>query len=199
LTIKSPIKYRIINSCAVASLFLGLVFSAGTVPAEEKSAEDVQDRYGLALTLGHAYDPTNINFYLLSGVGLYDYDKIWHHKAPDPLRFKVEYSMGMAREEKNYFMTSANIFALYYVDILGYDDFQPYVEGGIGIIYTGFQVEGQGLKVNFNPQMGLGAEFKTASRDTYFLSLRLHHLSNAHINHENRGVNSVILMFGRFF
>jgi lipid A 3-O-deacylase len=68
----------------------------------------------------------------------------------------------------------------------------------IGIIYW-LQVKGQGLKVNFNPQMGIGAEFKTESRDTYFLSLRLHHISNADLYDKNREVNSVIFMIGRYF
>lgn len=194
------IKRQVLVSIAITLFFLFIFIPFKTVSAEEQKKVDINDRYGLALTLGHAYDPTNINFYMLTGVGLFDYEKIWHNKAPEPLRFKVEYSVGMAsKEKKNYLMTSANIFALYYLDKLGYDDFIPYIEGGIGIIYTGFQVEGQGLKVNFNPQMGIGAEFKTESRDIYFLSFRLHHLSNAHLDDENRGVNSVVLMFGRYF
>jgi lipid A 3-O-deacylase len=189
-----------LTSLAAAVLFLGILFQIETSLAEELKKDEVKDRYGLAMALGKSYDPTNhIDFYLLSGVALYDYEKIWRHRAPEPLRFKVEYSIGTAREKKSYLMTSMNMFALYYLDLSGYDDFTPYVEAGIGVIYTGFQVKGQGLKVNFNPQMGIGAEFKTESRDIYFLSLRLHHLSNAHMADENRGVNSVVLMFGRFF
>ena len=180
--------------------FLGVLLYAGKSLAEELNKDNVNDRYGLGIILGKTYDPSNdIDFYILSGSILYHYEKVWHHKAPDPLRFKVEYSIGIAREKKTYLMTSVNMFALYYLDYLEYNKFKPYVEGGIGIIYTGFQVEGQGLKVNFNPQMGLGAEFKTKSRDTYFLSLRLHHLSNGGIDEDNRGVNSVLVMLGRFF
>jgi lipid A 3-O-deacylase len=187
--------------CSTTALFFfWSVLLPGTAMAAEGKGETINGKYGLAMTRGNSYDPTNhIDFYMLTGVSLYDYEKIWHHPAPEPLRFKVEYSLGAARDKKTYFMTSINMLALYYLDLLDYDEFKPYVEGGIGIIYTGFKVKGQGLNVNFNPQMGIGAEFKTESRDTYFLSLRLHHLSNANIEHENRGVNSVIFMLGRYF
>ena len=168
--------------------------------AEESKTEYINDEYGLGLILGNTYDPVhNINFYMLSGISLYDYEKIWHHRAPDPLRFKLEYNIGMAREYRTRFMTSINMFALYYLDMFEYDEVTPYVEGGIGVIYTDFHVKGQGLKINFNPQMGMGAEFKTESRTIYFISIRLHHISNGGINKDNRGVNSGLLIIGRFF
>jgi lipid A 3-O-deacylase len=166
----------------------------------EDAGKDSTGQYGLAATIGKAYDPNgDIRFYLLSGVGLFDYEKIWHNLAPESLRFKVEFSVGEASWEKKYIMTSANMFALYYLDYLATDSFRPYIEGGIGVIYTGFRVKNQGLKINFNPQMGIGAEFKTRSRDTYFTSLRFHHLSNGRLYHPNRGVNSILLMVGRYF
>jgi hypothetical protein len=33
----------------------------------------------------------------------------------------------------------------------------------------------------------------------YFVTLRLSHISNAGLNDDNRGVNSVVMMIGRFF
>ena len=76
---------------------------------------------------------------------------------------------------------------------------RPYLEGGIGVIYTDFQVEGQGSRFNFNPQIGIGTEFKTDSGPPFFATIRLSHISNAGLNDENRGVNSFLLMIGRFF
>jgi lipid A 3-O-deacylase len=180
-------------------LFL-LVFLCPVISLGEESEKTTNDnRYGLGLAFGNSYDPTgDIDFYMLSGSVLYDYEKIWHHSAPEALRFKVEYNIGAARENEMRFMTSLNIFALYYFDALG-DDIKPYIEGGIGIIYTDFRVKGQGLKINFNPQMGAGVEFNTKSREAYFLSLRLHHISNGGLNHENRGINSAFIIFGRYF
>lgn len=197
---RSTIKNRILNPPAIAFFFMVLLLFPGMTAAGEDNKEDICDRYGLALIFGNSYDPVNnIDFYMLSGSALYDYDKVWHHRAPDPLRFKVECSLGIARDKKTCLMTSMNIFALYYLDFLKDFKIKPYAEGGIGIIYTGFKVEGQRLNVNFNPQMGLGAEFKTEARGAYYLSFRLHHLSNGDIYKENRGVNSLLLMFGHFF
>jgi hypothetical protein len=195
----SKAKSQIIH-LAILVFFLGVLLPTGSSLAEEAKKDDINDRYGLGLIIGNTYDPKgNIDFYMLSGSVLYDYEKIWHHKAPDPLMFKVEYNIGIAKDDKTRFMTSLNMFALYYLDLFDDDDIKPYVEGGIGIIYTSFQVKGQGLKINFNPQMGIGAEFKTESRDTYFLTFRLHHISNGGIDDDNKGVNSILLMLGRFF
>jgi len=178
----------------------GVNFSSGTAFAEEINADDANDRYGLGAVIGNTYDPTdNIDFYLLSGCVLFDYERIWRHRAPEALRFKVEYCIGAAREKGARFMTSLNIFALYYPDLFKGNGARPYVEGGIGIIYTDFRVKGQGLRINFNPQMGIGMEFGKEPREAYFLGFRLHHISNGDLYKDNRGVNSVLLMLGRYF
>jgi len=195
----SKVKIQLIP-LAIILFFSGILLPTGRSLAEEAGKDDINDRYGIGIVLGNTYDPTNnISFYMLSGSVLYDYEKVWHHEAPDPLRFKVEYNIGMARESRTRLMTSLNMFALYYLDLFDDDDIKPYVEGGIGVIYTDFQVKGQGLRINFNPQMGIGAEFRTESRETYFLTFRLHHISNGGIDDDNRGVNSILLMLGRFF
>ena len=195
----SKVKIQLIP-LAIILFFSGILLPTGRSLAEEAGKDDINDRYGIGIVLGNTYDPTNnISFYMLSGSVLYDYEKVWHHEAPDPLRFKVEYNIGMARESQTRLMTSLNMFALYYLDLFDDDDIKPYVEGGIGIIYTDFQVKGQGLRINFNPQMGIGAEYRTESRETYFLTFRLHHISNGGIDDDNRGVNSILFMLGRFF
>lgn len=91
------------------------------------------------------------------------------------------------------------MFALYYLEGFSYKSFRPYIEGGIGVIYTDFKVDGQGLRFNFNPQMGIGTEFKVGSDTTFFTALRLHHISNGGLNHENTGISSVTVSLGRFF
>jgi len=182
-------------------LFLSMVLPiTGSSYGEEAKSDVIDKRYGLGAILGKSYDPTHdIDLYMLSVSLLYDYERIWRHGAPEPLRFKVEYSVGAAREKKMRLIASLNMFALYYLDFLNGDIIKPYVEGGIGIIYTDFQVRGQGLKINFNPQMGIGAEFNSSSKGAYFLSLRLHHISNGGIDDDNRGVNSALMIFGRYF
>ena len=94
-------------------------------------------------------------------------------------------------------ITSANILAQYYLGG-GSGRFRPYVEAGIGLIYTDFQVEGQGLRFNFNPQAGLGCDLRTGGGVVWFTNLRLHHLSNGGLYDDNRGINSVLVQVGRY-
>jgi hypothetical protein len=180
--------------CLLISIFPKDILAGGD------SADDVPNRYGLATIIGNTYDPTgNIGFALLSGFALFDYDKIWHHAAPAPLRFKVEASIGSTWTKEKEFMASAGIFALYFLDRFAGHGFRPYVEGGIGGIYTEWKVEGQGSHLNFNPQMGIGTEFSIGSGPPFFTAVRLHHISNADLKDDNRGVNSIVFVVGRFF
>ena len=155
---------------------------------------------GIGLSLGSSYDPEpTFEFYQLNGVWLYDYDRIWPHRAPDLLYFKVEGSLGAADfQGRARLMTSANILAQYYLAD-GSARRRPYVEAGIGLIYIDFQVEGQGLRFNFNPQVGFGCDVLTGSGDHWFTNFRLHHISNGGTYHENRGINSVMMQLGRYF
>jgi hypothetical protein len=91
------------------------------------------------------------------------------------------------------------MLALYYLDFISTPQLRPYSEGGIGVVYTDFQVKGQGSRFNFNPQIGIGMEFKADSGPPYFGAVRLSHISNAGLHEDNRGVNSVIFLVGRFF
>jgi hypothetical protein len=169
---------------------------------EDDEDEHAATRYGLSLAYGNTYSPTgDIGFLLLTGVALFDYDRIWPHRAPKALRFKVEGAAGatVKSEFRGRFVASISAFALYYLDRLSGKGLRPYIEGGIGVIYTDFQVEGQGLRFNFNPQLGIGAEFPSGSKKPYFAALRLHHISNAGLDDENRGINSVVFTLGRFF
>lgn len=91
------------------------------------------------------------------------------------------------------------MLALYFLDFLRSERFRPYVEAGIGLIYTDFQVKGQGLRINFNPQAGVGTEINLGEGKPWFAALRLHHFSNGNLYKDNRGVNSVLIQVGRFF
>jgi hypothetical protein len=47
--------------------------------------------------------------------------------------------------------------------------------------------------------MGIGTEFSIGSDPPFFTAVRLHHISNADLKDDNRGVNSIVLVLGRFF
>jgi len=158
------------------------------------------ERLGLGLTWGHSYDPSpTFGFAQLTGVLQYDYDRIWPQRAPEPLRFKLEGSLGFAsyRGDDRLF-SSVNMLAKYYL-APAEARFRPYLEAGIGLIYSDFQVEGQGLRVNFNPQAGFGCDYRSPAGTLYFANFRPHHLSNGEFYHDNRGVNSVLVQVGRYF
>ena len=167
---------------------------------EKQAREKIVPRYGLGLSLGIGYDPSDAqNFMSVTGFALYDYDDIWPHRAPDQLRFKLEGGLGWTLHSDSDFITSAGFLALYYLDSLSSFFFRPYIEGGVGLIFTEYKVEGQGSRLNFNPQAGLGMELTPASGSSFWMSLRVHHISNAGINKDNRGINSLVFQMGRHF
>ncbi len=181
----------------IVLVFLG---SANTALSEDNNESNVPTRYALAAVLGKTFDPVdNIYFTQLSGFIMWDYDKVWHHWAPDPLRFKVEGTAGLTVSPNIRAMASVGMMALYYLEFIASARLVPYLEGGIGVVYTDYQVEGQGSRFNFNPQIGIGMEFQADSGKPFFSALRLSHISNAGLQDENRGVNSVVWMLGRFF
>jgi hypothetical protein len=91
------------------------------------------------------------------------------------------------------------MLALYFIDPLSSPGLKPYVEAGIGLIYTQHRVEDQGLHFNLNPQIGFGTEYSFADGATYYASLRWHHLSNGGLDHRNSGVDSIVVVIGRYF
>ncbi len=197
---KSIVNYLLPHLWLLFLCFLCLMVFAKAISAEDDNKDEVPDRYGAAAIIGYNYDPSeNIVFGLLSGFALYDYDKIWPHAAPDALRFKVELSAGTTLKNEKGAILSAGFLALYYLDSLAGRGLRPYIEGGVGGIFTQWRVEGQGSRVNFNPQIGVGTEFSLGPGPPFLAALRLHHISNAGLADDNRGVNSVVFVLGRFF
>ena len=157
---------------------------------------------GIFLNSGYTYDPSDgAIFSQISLFRLYDYDRIWKHKAPDNLRFKVEGSVGSSFLDNNdvKFIANAGVLALLYLDRFETDRIKPYLEAGIGAIYTDYRVTGQDYRFNFNPQAGIGIEFKRKGSQNRFVSLRMHHISNGGFGSLNRGQNSIVFAFGQYF
>ncbi len=94
---------------------------------------------------------------------------------------------------------SLNMLALNFLKIGRLGTGTPYVEAGIGAIYTDFKVDDQGSRINFNPQLGAGLEYPLKNGGAMTLGLRLHHISNGNLLKDNRGVNSALLMIGYLF
>jgi len=170
-----------------------------TSNARGDSLSSLNPKTGLGVMAGLAYDPGDArDFIAVNAFFLFDYDKIWGHNAPDCLKFKTELSIGSSLATEN-LIVSSGIEALLYLDKFETQIFRPYVEAGIGLIYTDYKVDGQGLSLNFNPRAGIGTDIKVKGRLPMFCTLRLWHLSNANLHSENRGSNAVVLLIGQYF
>lgn len=190
---------RALKSLIVISLLLTSVLSVCAQEVSDETGEYAPIRYGVALLGGAAYDPDHIDLVMLQGAMLLDYEQVAWHKAPDYLKMKFEVNAGLTLSGQKRALLSVNMMALRYFDRFKMAGFIPYVEAGIGLIYTDFQVEGQGLRFNFNPQAGVGGEYPLSAGGAVALALRLHHISNGDIHEDNRGVNSALLMVGYLF
>ena len=189
-------KRFIVGSAIVASCVLAPGSSRADATKQAVPLEPT--RAGLAVSYGVSYEPGGVDFCLLTGILLFDYDRVWSHQAaPESLRFRVEYSLGAITEPVTRLMTSANMTAHFYYPGRSTGRVRPYLEGGIGIIYTDYKIEGQGWRFNFNPLFGVGLEF--GPDPALFVEARIHHLSNANLDEDNTGINSVQIMFGRYF
>ncbi|EFK10122.1 lipid A 3-O-deacylase [delta proteobacterium NaphS2] len=186
-------------SIVVLMVFLAVLLFTQPLRAEDQNEKEVPTRFGFGLSYGQSFHPdSKIGFILANYLVMFDYDKIWPHSAPENLRFKLEFSLGSTTTPDNWPMGSAVMMALYYLDFLDSEVVIPYIEGGVGLIYTGFRVEGQGSRLNFNPKAGIGLEFPVG-KESLFTSLRWEHLSNAYLNGDNTSVDSVVFMFGAYF
>lgn len=162
---------------------------------------ELPDQHGVSVEYGHTFDPDDkdLTFLLARFFAIYDYGTVWRQDRPKALRFKVEGAIGSTLTPESDLIASANMLALYYPGKLSQRTFRPYFEAGIGVIYTAFRVEGQAYHFNFNPLLGIGCELPQPNGRNPFAAIRLHHLSNAGLDSDNRGVNSVVLQVGRYF
>ena len=181
---------------------MGCLLLFSFFPPQLLAGGDVPVTNGASMNIGYTYDPQgDIVITQISVFRLYDYDAVWPHNAPENLRFKVEASLGVSRLEScdGRINGSVNIFALYYLAGLENNLIRPYVEAGIGCIYTDYRVPDQDYRFNFNPQAGMGFDIKTRDSLPWFTAVRIHHLSNGGIGSSNRGQNSVIGLLGFYF
>ena len=184
----------------------GVVLLAGSacVRAEDSLGENILDasrgrtphETALGLYAGTAYDWSDLDFYLASWQTLFDYDEIWPHRAPDGLGLRLEANAGVATGSDfsgERLVASGNFLAVYQFGSPKDNSIVPYVEAGVGLIYTDFQREDQGSRINFNPVAGFGIR-----KGSHFIVLRAHHVSNGGLDDDNRGINSVVLGFGMY-
>lgn len=184
---------------AAAALLAAAVATgpASAAGPSDRPLDRLPDRWGAALSAGKSYGPTGkVWFQTATLVRDRDYGRSWSHPAPAALRQKLELTVGAAEVPEARLLASANVLAVRAIDPWVTPRVRPYVEAGIGVVYTDFRIDGQGLRWNFNPVVGAGAEFPAAGGRAAFVALRGHHVSNGGLHPDNTGINSVVLTTG---
>lgn len=175
-----------------------VVVSGGVTGFFSRLAEPERTTGALAAT--GSYDPNfNISALLASIAVIYDHGYLWDRVRSGTTAFKLEAVAGSMVRPDVRALASMNMLALYYPPLPVTAGYRPYLEAGIGAIYTDYRVERQAYRHNFNPQAGIGTEFRGRDGSSLFVALRLHHISNGGTNRDNQGVNSLLLQLGRFF
>ena len=155
---------------------------------------------GLGITYCNTYIPNNnIQGFDVSGFMLIDPRRVWPHIPLDSLRYKVGCNVGLTVTPKVRGLITAGIILVYYLGDFGDHHIRPFLQGGSHVIYDDFQVPGQGLRLNFNPQAGVGVQFNIFSGQTFYWLFSVKHISNAGVKAENAGVNAVTFTIGRLF
>ncbi len=67
---------------------------------------------------------------------------------------------------------------------------QPYLKGGVGLLYMSQHTLNQGSQFNFNEYAGFGIHFFLKKNIALTVEYRFRHLSNTGIKHPNHGINS---------
>ncbi len=169
---------------------------------EEEETQYDPTRYGVMLSVSNTSTmDEDIDLLRASLFVSFDYDKIWRHWAPENLRWKLEFTTGMTTSPFSRNVTSLVMIAQYYFPDEGWTKYKirPFVEGGVGLAYADFQIEGQGSRWMGNPQLGVGSDFVVFDQDL-FLTLRFYdHFSNAGVDDENRGLNFITASLGYYF
>ena len=190
---------RILNTL----LFLLAILLVNFFP-HASFAESVNDNIPTHTTisakLGNFLTPHNDTYYTLVTVSsLRPYTLFRSRPAHEKIRMNYELGIGFAGGHQNGAIVSANMLAQRYLTDRSSGGFRPFVEAGIGLIYTEFRIPGQGWYLNFNPQVGIGFERFTKKNKRHFASLRFSHISNGGLDEQNKGINSIVLSFGHDF
>ena len=110
-----------------------------------------------------------------------------HIKPKGLLEFLVEPLMNLVINPDTNAEVGCSLFLRYSDKITS--RIAPYVEGGLGMIYTTQHTHEQGTQYNFISQAGLGLQFFLSKHVALTGGYRFRHLSNAGIDSPNRGID----------
>ncbi len=122
--------------------------------------------------------------------------KAWEDRRS--LEFVGEGLLSFARQESED-RYAAELTGLIVYNIRLSEKWVPFVELGVGVLYTDLDPERFGSHFNFTPQGGAGVRYKILEGRYLTFSYRLHHISNAGIDEENRSIDSHFFSIGLSF
>jgi hypothetical protein len=88
-----------------------------------------------------------------------------------------------------------NIPTLTYYFDLGLP-FYPYIEGGVGVMYTDLRGYNLGGHFSFTENAGIGASYFFTDKLAMNVSAKYRHVSNANLYEDNAGLDSALFMVG---
>ncbi|WP_310600927.1 acyloxyacyl hydrolase [Desulfobulbus sp.] len=94
-------------------------------------------------------------------------------------------------------MVGINLLACYTFTAAG--EWQPYIFGGGGPVYSFADIPGMGAKWNGNYQFALGLKHPLDATRAWLLEIRYHHISNAGTEEPNEPLNSIKFLAGMTF
>jgi len=74
--------------------------------------------------------------------------------------------------------------------------FQPYIKGGLGLIYMTQRTQEQSTKFNFSETAGVGMHYYFKKDMSLVAEFRYRHVSNAGIDKPNNGINTYFVLTG---
>lgn len=158
------------------------------------------ERKAAVVSLASSYDPNFDNSSIRGTVAaIYDHGKLWDNVSSNNTFFKLEATVGTLLSPEFRTILAVNMLSVYYPEFVQSREFRPYLEAGIGAIYTDYRVDGQSYRHNFNPLLGIGTEISEEKTNKIFVAMRLHHVSNGGLGRDNQGVNSLLLQVGSYF
>ncbi|MGE4298004.1 MAG: acyloxyacyl hydrolase [Desulfovibrionaceae bacterium] len=182
-------------------LFVCIILAVcAALPTVAQAGDDIPLRYGIGAAYAASFN-TSGDIDCAMGVANVSakYNDLFDSSLSENLHLKLEGLAGASTTEpRGRFVGGVALIGQYYLDALSTQMLKPYVEAGMGIGFTDFEVSRQGTRCNFLSLGGIGTDIVTESR-TYFASLHVQHLSNADTNDDNRGLNALRLTVGLYF
>jgi lipid A 3-O-deacylase len=74
--------------------------------------------------------------------------------------------------------------------------FAPYIEGGLGLLYTDLRGYSLGGHFSFMENIGLGASYFLSENLAFNAMWRYRHISNANLYDDNAGLDSSVILAG---